>query len=548
MRWLFILLFTTQAFAATSAVFSNADFRTDDLTKAGASWLAVENGRIAALGLGAVPPQWRQKTQIDLGGKIVFPSMTDAHAHLADLGAERDQVNLRLAKSEKEAAKLIADWMAANPTGGTVYGNGWDETNWTGGQLPTRATLDGLSPTRPIVLFRIDGHAAWVNRPALEKAGLWHIAIPPKGGQIIRGADGRPSGVLIDAAMDGLAKLQDTVTVEAMKRRYTLAVEEALSHGITGVHEAGATPLQLRAIRELLQEKKVQFRFYEMLSAKDPMDLERALATGLTINEFDGQFTVRTVKVFLDGAMGSGGAAFDAPYLDDLRNFGLMQMSGFELRGLVSKISARGFQVAVHAIGNRANREAVEAFEGALGFLTKSSRPRLEHAQVILPHDIARAARLGIIASMQPTHCTSDMKWVVSKIGARAASAYAWKSWLDAGGTLAFGSDAPVESINPWQGLFAALTRQTPQMTPPEGFFSEQRLSFTQAYNAFTTGAAHAAFAEKDQGSLAVGRYADFIVLSEDPAAMKPRALYDMKVDATYLAGNKVYERKTPTP
>ncbi len=531
---------------AAPTVYRNAKFRLMDKAATVSDWMAVENGRITATGQNPVPKELAAAAQVDLKGKTVLPGLTDAHAHLIGIGSEIFQADLRRAKSARQAADRVAkfakqlDAKSADP----ILGHGWDQTDWPGKQYPDRKLLDAISSTKPIVLHRIDGHAAWVNTAALKQAGLWEKKEDPQGGKILRDPKGEPTGILIDTAMDATDALTKEGSPAELERRIRLAVEKAQSLGLVGLHDAGASKAEIEAIRRLLKSKAIRFRFNEMISADDETEFQELLDRGIEVGAEDGQLTVRSVKLYLDGAMGSHGAAFLEPYSDELGSRGLLRMSPEAFEALVRKVHGKGFQIAVHAIGDHANRVAIDTFEKVMGKATAASRPRLEHAQALDPKDIARMGKLGIVASMQPVHCTSDMKWVEERIGkARARYTYAWNSILNAGAPLAFGSDAPVEDLTPWPGLFSAITRQTAERHPKDGFFPEERIYLEQAFRAFTIGAAYAAFDESNQGTLEIGRYADFVVLPKDPFKITPDELLKMKVDATYVGGEKVFPR-----
>lgn len=528
---------------ASDTVYYNGVIYTGDSGNRIANWMQVRDGKVVAVGPGKLLPKVDPATLVDLEGDVLLPGLTDAHAHLSNRGEELSQIDLRGTKTAQEAAERVRAALAADPTGkDPLVGNAWDQSEWPEQKFSDRKVLDAVSATRPIVLYRVDGHAAWVNTVALKKSGIWRKKSDPQGGKIERDAKGEPTGILVDTAMRELSKLSPKPTVAKYEKYIEAAVREALKLGITSVHDAGIGANELEAIRRLLASGRVKFRFYEMVSGSPAKELRSFLKKGIVVGSYDDQLTVRTVKLFQDGAMGSRGAAFHSAYADDEHNHGLLRMPVKELTALVGEIDKAGFQIATHAIGTLANETAIDAYERVMGKEIGSKRPRLEHAQVLTEKDIARVGKLGIVASMQPTHCTSDMKWVEARIGKeRARFAYAWKALLNANAPLAFGSDSPVESINPWQGLFAAVTRQTRDLQPKDGFFPEQRLTREEAFVAFTRGAAYAGFAEKTSGSLEAGKRADFVQLKKDPFKVSLEELYEMPVKATYVGGEKVY-------
>lgn len=530
--------------SASTTIYHNGQIHPLAEAGATASWLAVTDGKVAATGRGKYPRSPKPDALVNLNRKHVFPGLIDSHVHLEEIGAETFQVDLREAKSAQEAADLVREYLAGPgaATKGTIVGSGWDQADWPGKQFPHRRLLDSVSSTRPILLNRIDGHAAWVNTIALKEADLFDFPKDPEGGKVLLDEKGDPTGVLIDTAMDKLDELVKEPTEEEISTHLKIAVQSALSLGITGAHDAGVSPDQIEVIRKLLRSGAVRFRFNEMVMTEDEEELEDFLDAGIEVGSEGGQLTVRSVKLFADGAMGSRGAAFDDPYTDEPGNSGLMRMSPQDLEAEIREVDENGFQVAIHAIGDRANREVLDALEKVMGSRMAMMRPRLEHAQVLSPADIIRVGKLGVIASMQPIHCVSDMKWVVDRVGrARAQTAYAWNSLRTVGAYLAFGSDAPVDDLNPWHGIFAATRRQTSRFRPTGGFIPKQRLRVNDALRAYTSGASYAGFSEQVQGSLAKGQYADFIILPKDPLLAPSKALRATKVEATYVGGQKVW-------
>lgn len=525
---------------AAGTVYYNGLIRTSAQPGSVVKWLLVKDGKVEAVGKKLPLPAGA--TLVDLRGRVLLPSLTDAHAHIADIGEELSEVDLTAAKTPEEAASMTKDFATKHPTEGALVGNNWDQSSWPGQAFPNRATLDALFPDRSVILYRVDGHSAWLNTFALHAFHIWEKKSDPEGGKIVRDAKGEPTGVLIDTAMKELSVLSGQTSDEETDEHIKVAVEEALSMGITSIHDAAATPRQVEAIRRLLKGGRLSFRFYEMVHTDDPQELPKILARGIEKDSENGRLTVRAVKLFADGAMGSRGAAFEEPYSDDPGNRGLLQMSEEELERNMRAIDAKGFQIAVHAIGTLGNQVTIDAFEKALGSKIREKRPRLEHAQVLTLAQIRRIAKLGIIASMQPIHCTSDMKWIEKRIGRkRARYSYAWASVLNAGIPLAFGSDAPVDDLNPWHGMFAAIRRQTADFKPSTGFNPQERISLPEAYRAYTEGAAFARFSEKELGSLQKGKWADFIIVAKDPFKASPRKLRDMQVEETYVGGEKAW-------
>jgi predicted amidohydrolase YtcJ len=520
--WLF--LFISMTLHAETTLFYNGKIYESYRSEKFKTEMRVENGRV-------VDNSKTPDRRVNLNGKNVFPSLTDAHAHLFDTGKQSYEIDVKKTKSPQEAALRVKKYRKAHPTATVLTGSGWDQSEWPGKKFSDRAVLDEVSNDIPIVLYRIDGHAAWVNTAALKKSGIWGMRSDPQGGKILRDERGKPAGVLIDNAMELLNTLFELSEKEA--EAYLLsAVRESLSHGITSVHDAGIDSKHLPVFRQLLKSGKASFRFYEMLFKPN---FEKPI-----IDELDHRFTVRTVKLFADGAMGSRGAAFDAPYSDDPGNSGLLILSEDEMIQKMKEADAKGFQIAIHAIGSKGTRLAINAMEKALGGSIATKRPRLEHAQILQLETIQKMKKLGIIASMQPTHCTSDMKWVLDRIGKeRARYAYAWKTILAHGIPLAFGSDSPVESINPWPGIYSAMTRSNGESV----FLEEEKITAMEALTAFSEGAAFAAFKEADLGTLTAGKLADFIVVKENPLEVPIAQIPKLQVDETYIGGKQVWKK-----
>jgi len=457
----------------------------------------------------------------------------DAHAHLLGLGRLLTELDLRGTRSEPEALDRVQEAAAAAPPGAWLLGRGWDQNQWPAARFPDRHGLDARAPDRPVFLVRVDGHAAWVNGRALAAAGIGPATPDPPGGRILRdAATGEPAGVLVDAAMELVRRQIPEPSVE--ERMELLRRAQARCHevGLTGVHDMGVDEATLEALRRLEARGELRLRVHALLEM-GRVDLGPYLSGPPPRG--GGWLAVRGIKAYLDGALGSRGAALLAPYSDDPGNHGLILTEPRELLDLALRAFPRGWQLAAHAIGDRANRLALDVYEEALrrtGVPAESVRPRIEHAQVLSAEDIPRFARLGVIASMQPVHCTSDMDWADERLGPeRLPGAYAWRSLLRSGARLAFGSDFPVERPDPLEGILAAVTRQHPDGTPAGGFLPAERLAAEQALRAFTEGAAWASFDEDRLGRIAAGRAADVTVLDRDPTRL---------AEGTELAGSRV--------
>ena len=501
------------------------------------------DGRIVAIGSRAeLERAYADAERIDARGRTVVPGLIDAHAHLLGLGLALMRADLVGAGSKLEVMERLKQFARELPPGAWLLGGGWDQNDWAEKEFPSAAELDAAFPDRPVWLERVDGHAGWANSVAMARAGRdlagdWQ----PDGGRILRDADGKATGIFVDGAMAlinaAVPATDEATTTLALQR----AMAEAVKYGLTGVHDAGVSLEQLALYRQLADAGKLPLRVYAMADG-DAEALTALCAMGAYAHP-GGRLAMRAVKLYADGALGSRGAALLADYSDEPGHRGLLTTEPEALRRAVAKAHRCGVQVATHAIGDRGNRLVLDAYADALGEdASQDHRWRIEHAQVVALEDIPRFAALGVIASMQPTHATSDMPWAEERVGAeRVAGAYAWQRFLAAGARLALGSDFPVEHVDPMLGLYSAVTRQDRAGRPPGGWMPEQRLSAAQALRGFTLDAAHAGFAEQDLGSLQVGKRADFVLLDRDPLAIDAAALDEVRVLATYVDGAPVY-------
>ena len=503
--------------------------------------LLVRWGKVAAVGsrekLLAANPGARM---VELRGATIVPGLVDAHGHVVNLGRSLSILSFVGTSSVEEILRMARGASPASYEGEWLVGRGWDQTAWgKGGDFPTRQQLDAVFPSTPVHFTRVDGHAIWVNSEALRRAGVSRATPDPQGGRIIRDRGGEPTGVLVDNAMQLVRSKMPAPTDEQNERWLRVAVEKCVAVGLTAVHDAGTDLPTSMLLRKWDAAGTLPLRIYAMALGK--------AAPGQAVPEggiIEGKlFTLRAVKFWLDGALGSRGAALNAPYSDEPTQKGLLLIEPAELQKRATALMERGYQIAIHAIGDRANTLALDILSrAAADAKVKEPRNRIEHAQILSREDIPRFAQLGIIASMQPTHATSDMRWAEQRVGReRIAGAYAWKSLLDAGAHLAFGSDFPVEDANPLLGLYAARTRQDARAYPPGGWLPEQRLDGEQALLAFTAGAAYAAFAEEARGRLRPGMDADFTALSVDPVGDPPEKLLSGRALLTVVAGRVAY-------
>jgi predicted amidohydrolase YtcJ len=483
--------------------------------------------------------------KIDLQGRTVIPGLIDAHLHLMGLGRSLEELDLRGIKTPEEAVRRVSEAASRAAPGAWILGRGWDQNLWPVQEFPTAGILDAVSGDHPAAFQRVDGHAIWANSKALEAAEIKRGTPDPRGGKILRDrSTGNPTGVLLDDAMELILTKIPKPELATKRRWVQLAGAQLLASGITSVQDAGVDPEDIDLYKMMVEEESLPIRVYAMLGDSnrkfpDYFVRERVIGYG------DRRFTFRSLKVGVDGALGSRGAALLEPYSDDSKNSGISTMPGDQLEEITRSALTRGFQVCVHAIGDRANRTVLDRFQSALAAVpAPDPRLRIEHAQIVSPADIPRFGKLGVIASMQPIHATSDMPWVAARLGPdRLAGAYAWKSLLDSSAHLAFGSDAPVESFNPFRGLFAAVTRQDEKLAPEGGWLPEQRLTREEALRVYTMGSAYAAFEETEKGTLSPGKLADLVVLDRDYFEVPESEIFQITPQMTLVGGKVVYTR-----
>ena len=497
------------------------------------------DGKIVATGDETLLAEMPAGERIDGGGLYVLPGLIDAHAHVYSQGFLNVSLNLLGTQSVEAAVQRIAEFASAHRTG-WILGRGWNQVLWPVQEFPTAANIDAVVSDRPVWLRRIDGHAAWANSRALEIAGIDADTPDPVGGKIIRDANGNATGVLVDTAMALVEEHIPDPTRSEIRETYEAAVDSLLALGITGVHDAGISKTEAEVYLSMADDGALKMRIYAMLSD-----------TGANLDAFDepiraygnDHLDIAAVKLYSDGALGSRGAAMIEPYDDDPENRGLPFYTQEELDSFVRKANDKGFQVGIHAIGDLGNRMALDAFERAQDGESSPLRNRVEHAQIITLDDIPRFSELGVIASMQPVHATSDMNMAEDRVGPeRIQGGYAWRRLLDSGAVIASGSDFPVELPNPFHGLYAAVTRQDRAGMPENGWYPGQSLSRAEALHSFTLGAAYAAHQEDRLGSLERGKWADFIVVDRDYFEIPAGEIDDIQVLQTWVGGKLVYE------
>lgn len=516
--------------------------------------IAVRDGRVFALGsegrVQAAVAGMRGET-INLRGRAVVPGLTDAHVHITWQGLSAREARLGEAASLEEALRIIAERARALPAGAWLRGGGWDHIPW-GRRWPTRADLDAVCSGRPAVLSRKDGHSLWLNSKALALAGITAATPDPAGGQIQRDRDGEPTGLLFETAMELARSVVPPISEAERLDGLRAALREALSYGITSIHvppgpDHASAPEALRDLQTLRARGELSVRSLAFIAQPD---LEGALALGIRSGLGDRWLRIGGLKLFADGSLGSESAEMLSHY-EGRRHTGIAVIEQAELERLVRRANAGGISVAVHAIGDAANRKVLDAIETARADRLQAGEAypalalpnRIEHVQVLHPKDLPRLAQLGVIASMQPIHCTSDMEMAEGLWGPRCAHAYAWHSLSESGATLAFGSDAPVESMNPWRGLYAAVNRQRLGGHPEGGWHPEQRLSVDEALRAYCVGPAVASGEDGEKGRLAPGMLADLAVLTGDPFRSAPAELPAITAAMTIVEGKLAFER-----
>ncbi len=507
--------------------------------------VAVKGDRILYVGSNRHVSRYKgADTEVmDLRGSTVLPGLIDAHAHLGSLGRFLSELNLVGTGSPAEIRRMVLERMESAEDGEWITGRGWDQNDWEEKRFPTWKDLEGTE-SHPVYLRRVDGHAAWVNRTALAICGVDRNTPDPDGGWILRDENGDPTGVLIDNAADLVSLKMPQPSFETRLEWVKKAVAECHRAGLVGVHDAGVDSIKLEVYRRLLEDGELNLRVYAMLhdTSKAVDWLEERFRRGPFTSE-DRFLSVRSVKLFADGALGSRGAALLEPYRDDPQNLGLLIHDRDFFVAITEKALQHGFQVCTHCIGDAAVRLVLDAYEAALKSQPVTDhRLRIEHAQVIAPEDMPRFAELGVIPSMQPTHATSDMPWAEDRLGPeRIRGAYAWRELLDSGCRIPCGSDFPVEDPNPFRGIYAAVTRQDEKGRPEGGWYPDQKMTVEEAVRGFTLDAAYAQFADSLQGTIAEGKLADFTVIDRNIFKVEPREILHTKVIYTIIGGEIVY-------
>ena len=482
---------------------------------------------------------------VDLYGQTVMPGIVESHGHLLTLGQSFLELNLEGTKTPEEAIKKVEEKIRNSSPGEWIIGWGWDEGSWAV-NYPNSEALDRISGENPVYLRGLHGFASWVNSRALELAGIDSSTKNPDDGEIIKDPQtGIPTGILTNRAQEFIEAILPPMSQSQIEKALKLAQQECLKYGLTSVHEARVSQKMLDAFNSLKERGELDIRIYAMLDWTDKDLIDSYLEKGPEIDP-DHLLTARCIKIFVDGALGSRGAALFEPYSDDPSTTGVIETPEESVMQLTKRSLLSGFQVAVHAIGDRGNRITLDAYRKALSEVpVKDYRLRVEHAQVVALEDIPKFAPLGIVLSMQPPHATSDMSWAETRIGQqRIKGAYAWRSFLDTGIHLALNSDFPGESLNSFFGMYAAETRQSPDGLPVGGWYPEQRLTRAEVLKAYTVEAAYSGFEETIKGKIVKGMLADFIILSDDIMTISSKDLLDLRVKQTYVSGQLKYKSK----
>jgi predicted amidohydrolase YtcJ len=526
--------------ASKDLIVTNGTIHTVDPHFVNLEAFVVRNGRFAFVGSlrGARDYAKRGAKTLDLAHATVLPGLIDAHMHLTQVGFALHEADLHhLPSYEDVIRKTVA--FARETTDPWIIGDGWDQNLWPDKNFPTHEALTQALPDRPVVLRRVDDHALLANAKAMELAQVTRNTPDPAGGRIIRDASGNPTGVFVDNARALITKAIPPPTDDQIRRATIAAIGECNRWGITAIGDPGVSYQTAQAYDKVADENKFTLRDHVMI-ADDPDLIAAHFAHGPIVGAYDGRLQIRAVKLYIDGALGSRGAALLEPYSDDPGNNGLLRTTQAHIVDVATRALRAGFQTSVHAIGDRGNRIVLDAYQAALAAVpTRDHRFRIEHAQVLSPQDIPRFAQLGVIPAMQSTHQISDMDWAATRLGpARVLGAYAWRSLLDTGVIIANGTDAPVEAVNPLRTFHAAISRQNEENQPPGGWYPNQAMTREEALKSMTIWAARANLMEREIGSITPGKYADFVVMDRDwlkvPADVIMRThVFDTRISGT---------------
>ncbi len=522
-------------------VLFNGKIFTVDADQPWAQAVAIRDGKFVAVGKDEeIKKLIGKKTEvIDLQGKLAMPGFNDAHLHFADGGLYLLGIDLRPARDEKEFVRILKEYICKVPKGEWITGGNWDHENWPSKKHPCKELIDAVTPDRPVLVQRLDGHMALANSLALNLAGITRDTPDPQGGEIVRDKKtGEPTGILRDEATGLVDAVIPPLSREKRERAIRAALRHAQELGVTSIQDNSSSE-DLEIYQELLRKGELGVRINAWRDADGWADFQRI---GITAPNGDPFLRLGTVKLFVDGSMGAGTALFFEPYADDPSTSGLPIHTQAELNDLVRNVDRCGLQIAAHAIGDKANAWILDAFAMARSENgNREARHRVEHSQVVRSEDVTRFKELGVIASIQPSHCIDDMRWAEKRIGKRVSDAYRFDSFLKGGVRLAFGTDWCVEPLDPRLGLYAAVSRELPAGGPAGGWHPEEKLSLAQAIEMYTLGSAFAEFQEKVKGSVTPGKFADMVVMAGDLFKISKKEILQTSVNMTILAGKIVF-------
>ena len=533
--------------APADVIVTNAHIYTVDDSRPAAQAFAVRDGVFAFVGSEheAMALKGPNTRVVDMHGATVVPGLADAHGHLTELGETLHIVDLAGSLSYDEVIERTKQRNGNVPSGAWIQGHGWDQNRWASKQFPTSDALTRAFPNNPVVLTRVDGHALLANALAMQAAKVTAATKDPVGGRIVRDASGKPTGVFVDNAKELIERAVPQPTDAQLEQAISDAITDVHRWGLVSIHDPGEPRRIIDIMESMAKNGKFDLRGY-ILIGDDSATIAHYYTLGPRSALYGGHLWVRAIKLYSDGALGSRGAAMLSPYSDDPGNTGLLVSSEAHLQSVATSALRHGFQVATHAIGDRGNRNALDAYDAALKAVpTADHRFRVEHAQILDPADIPRFAELGVIPSMQASHQTSDMRWAEDRVGpSRIRGAYAWRSLLNTGVIIPNGTDFPVENVNPLITFHSAVTRSDSTGWPDGGWYPEQRMTRDEALKSMTIWAAYAGFQEHVMGSITPGKYADFTVLDQDIMTIPAMDILKTHVLATYIGGDAVYERK----
>lgn len=521
----------------------NGKIYTLDPDQRWANSCAIKDGRFIAIGEKRAMHNLKGKSTkvIDLEGKLVLPGFNDAHVHFSDGGFYLLGIDLRDAKDETEFMDRIKNYAAKLDSGTWILGGNWDHEAWPSKKHPNKELIDDVTKDNPVFVQRLDGHIALANSLALRLAGITKDTPNPQGGEITKDPQsGEPTGILKDAAQSLVGAVIPAPSKEQLKQAIKTAIQHANSLGVTSIQD-NSSAADLEVYLELLKEGELTLRINAWRGCYHFKEFE---SIGIFPPFGNDMLRIGTMKVFVDGSMGAGTALFYQPYSDDSTTSGIPIYPEDQLYELIKSIDKAGLQIAAHAIGDKANSWILNAFEKAFQENgRRDARHRIEHAQVVLPEDIKRYQELGIIASIQPSHCIDDMRWAEKRIGDRVRHSYLFNSFVEAGVKIAFGTDWTVEPLDPMLGLYAAVTREFTEGGPESGWFPDEKITLEQAIEFYTLGSAYAEFQEDVKGSIKIGKLADLAVLNKNLFDIEPKEILETKVDLTILGGKVVFER-----